>query len=106
VCATLLVPSPGPRELSARVLLCVAMVVVLFFGSRPPRLIPACFFYSLKEVQGYKMLVCGVTLAGGGAWRPRKGLIRWQCGPHCGGMASVLLALLLCVQACAPLLKE
>jgi hypothetical protein len=25
-------------------------------------MIPACFFYSLKEVQGYKMLAYGVTL--------------------------------------------
>jgi hypothetical protein len=33
---------------------------------------------------------------------PRKGLIRWRRGLHCRGMASVLLALLLCV----PLLKE
>jgi hypothetical protein len=30
-------------------------------------MIPACSFYSLKEVQGYKMLACGVTLASGGA---------------------------------------
>jgi hypothetical protein len=29
VCVTLLVPSQGPGELSARVLLCVAMVVIL-----------------------------------------------------------------------------
>jgi hypothetical protein len=26
------------------------------------RMIPACSFYRLKEVQGYKMLACGVTL--------------------------------------------
>jgi hypothetical protein len=25
-------------------------------------MIPACPFYRLKEVQGYKMLACGVTL--------------------------------------------
>jgi hypothetical protein len=25
-------------------------------------MIPACSFYSLKEVQGYKVLACGVTL--------------------------------------------
>jgi hypothetical protein len=30
-------------------------------------MIPACSFYSLKEVQGYMMLVCGVTFVGGGA---------------------------------------
>jgi hypothetical protein len=56
--------------------------------------VPACFFYSLKEVQGYKMLLHGVILVGG-AQRPREGLIRWWRGPHCGGMALVLLALLL-----------
>jgi hypothetical protein len=66
----------------------------------------ACSFYSLKEVQGYRMLVCGVTLVGEGAQRPREGLIRRRRGPHCGGMALVLLALLLHVQACAPLLRE
>jgi hypothetical protein len=70
VCATLLVRSLGLGELSARVLLCVDMVVVLFSGSCSPGLIPACSFYSLKEVQGYKILVCGVILAGGGAWWP------------------------------------
>jgi hypothetical protein len=66
VCATLLEPSQGLGELSARVSLCVVAVVVL---SSPGSLgmIPACSFYSLKEVQGYKMLACGVTLAGGGA---------------------------------------
>jgi hypothetical protein len=57
-------------------------------------------------VQGYKILVHGVTLAGEGAQRPRVGLIRWRHGLHYGGMASVLLALLLHVQACAPLLRE
>jgi hypothetical protein len=34
---TLLVPLQGLGELSAHVLLCVAMVVVLFSGCRPPR---------------------------------------------------------------------
>jgi hypothetical protein len=58
-------------------------------------MIPTCSFYSLKEVQGYKMLSCGVTLAGEGAQRPREGLIRWRRGLYCGGMALVLLALLL-----------
>jgi hypothetical protein len=52
------------------------------------------------------MLARGVILVGEGAWRPREGLIRWRRGPHCGGMASVLLALLLHIQACAPLLRE
>jgi hypothetical protein len=77
-----------------------------FFLFSSLEMILACSFYRLKEVQGYKMLVCGVTLAGGGAWRPREGLIRWRRGPYCGGMASVLLALLLRVQACVPLLRE
>jgi hypothetical protein len=36
---------------------------------------PACFFYSLKEVQGYKMLVRGVILVGERALGPREGLI-------------------------------
>jgi hypothetical protein len=78
VCATLLVPTQGLGELSAHVSLCVAVVVVLFSCLR---MIPACFFYSLKEVQGYKMLACGVTLAGGDvvctmeAWR----WYSWHC---------------------------
>jgi hypothetical protein len=37
---------------------------------------------------------------------PWEGLIWWRCDLHCGDMASVLLALLLRVQACAPLLGE
>jgi hypothetical protein len=64
-----------------------------FFSHR--RTVPTCSFYSLKEVQGYKMLVCGVILAGEAALGPRWGLIRWQRGLYYGGMASVLLALLL-----------
>jgi hypothetical protein len=61
-----------------------------------PGMIPACSFYSLKEVTGLQNV---------GMWynpnererepRPRKGLIRWHRGLHYGGMASVLLALLL-----------
>jgi hypothetical protein len=39
--------------------------------------VPACSFYSLKEVQGYRMLVRGVTLDGKGAQRPQEGFIRW-----------------------------
>jgi hypothetical protein len=80
--------------------LCV-VVLVLF-----SRTVPACFLYSLKEVQSYKILVRGVTLAGEGAQRPREGLIWWRRGLHCEDMALVLMALLLHVQACAPLLKE
>jgi hypothetical protein len=93
VCVTLLVPSQGPGELPVRL-------------PRVPETVPVCSFYSLKEVQGYKMLVRGVTLVGEGAQRPQEGLIRWRRGPHCGGMPLVLLALLLHVQACAPLLRE
>jgi hypothetical protein len=59
---------------------CVVVVVVfccrcLLWSS--VGMVHACFFYSLKEVQGYKMLVRGVTLAGEGAQRPQEGLIRW-----------------------------
>jgi hypothetical protein len=89
---------------SCLVLCCCGGSFFFFFLSLGT--IPACSFYSLKEVQGYKMLVCGVPLAGGGAWRPRKGLIRWRCGLRYGGMASVLLALQLHVQVCVPLLEE
>jgi hypothetical protein len=90
--ATLLVPLQGLGEL------CVLVFV------RVPRTVPACSFYSLKEVQGYKMLVCDVILVGEGAPRPREP--RWRRGLHCRGMALVLLALLLHVQACVPLLRE
>jgi hypothetical protein len=96
---TLLVPSQGPGELSVR----VCMFLSLF---SPPGTVPACSFYSLKEVQSYRMLVCGVTLVGEGAPRPREDLIQWRRGLHCGGMALVLLVLLLPVQARAPLLRE
>jgi hypothetical protein len=91
VCATLLVTSQGPEELPARILRCVAVVVLLFglysvgIVSCVPGLfgmISACSFYSLKEVQGYMMLAYG------------------------GGMASVLWVLLLHVQAWAPLSGE
>jgi hypothetical protein len=51
VCVTLLVTSSGLGELPARVLRCVAVVVLLFFFGRPLGMIPACSFYSLKEVQ-------------------------------------------------------
>jgi hypothetical protein len=102
---TLLVPSQGPRELYVRVLSCFVLLWWLFFF-RPLGMIPACSFYHLKEVQGYKMLARGVTLAGEGAQRLQEGLIRWRRGLHYGGMALVLLALLLHVQACAPMLRE
>jgi hypothetical protein len=86
---TLLVPSQDPGELSARVLLCVAMVVVLLLFSRsPPGMVPACSFYRLKEVQGYKMLACGVepgglrrALSGGDVVRTMEAWSRyfWHC---------------------------
>jgi hypothetical protein len=52
------------------------------------------------------MLSHGVILVGEGAPRPREGLIRWRRGLHCGGVALVLLALLLHIRACAPLLRK
>jgi hypothetical protein len=52
------------------------------------------------------MLAYGVTLPVEGAWRPRMVLIWWRRGLHCGGMASVLLVLLLRVLVRVPLLKE
>jgi hypothetical protein len=61
VCATLPVASQGPGELSARVLRCVAVVVLLILFPASG-MIPVCSFYRLKEVQSYKMLACGVTL--------------------------------------------
>jgi hypothetical protein len=98
---TLLAPSQGLGELSVRV--SSRFVLLLWLSSRTA---PACSFYSLKEVQGYKMLVCGVILVGEGVQRPQEGLIQCRHGPHYGGMALVLLALLLHVQACAPQLRE
>jgi hypothetical protein len=79
---------------------------MLLLWSLLSRTVPACSFYSLKEVHGYKMLECGVTLTGEEAQRPWEGLIRWQRGLYCGDMALVLLALLLHVQACVSLLRE
>jgi hypothetical protein len=98
----------GALTRSRRVVrLCIVLCLCeafCFFSRR--RTVPACSFYSLKEVQGYKRLVCGVILAGEAALGPRGGLIRWRRGLYCGGMASLLQALLLHVQACVPLLKE
>jgi hypothetical protein len=68
-------------------------------------MIHACSFYSLKEVQGYMMLAYGVTLPVEEPGGLRKGLIWWQRGLYCGGMASVLLVLLLRVLVRVPLLK-
>jgi hypothetical protein len=71
-CATLLVPLQGPGELLVCDWLGVVVVVVLFSPSGSPLgffgplgTIPTCSFYSLKEVQGYKMWACGVAFAGG-----------------------------------------
>jgi hypothetical protein len=91
---TLLVPSQGPGELSVHVLSCFVLLWWLFLF-RPLGMISVCSFYSLKEVQGYKILARGVTFAGEGAQRPRESLIRWRRGLHCGGMALVLLTVLL-----------
>jgi hypothetical protein len=66
VCVTLLVLSQGPGELSVRVLSRFVLLWWLFFF-RPLGMIPACSFYSLKEVQGYKLLARSVTFAGEGA---------------------------------------
>jgi hypothetical protein len=42
---------------------CLVLVWGFFFLFHPcPRTVPACSFYSLKEVQGYKMLVRGRSL--------------------------------------------
>jgi hypothetical protein len=54
--------------------------------------VPACSFYSLKEVQGYKMLVRGVILVGERAPGPQEGLIWWGHDLHYRVMALVLLA--------------
>jgi hypothetical protein len=85
---TLLVPLQGPRELFVHV-----CVLVSLFSSLV--MVTACSFYSLKEVQGYRILVRGVTLVREGAPRPREGLIRWRHGLHYGGMALIVLTLLL-----------
>jgi hypothetical protein len=50
MCVALLEPLQGPGESSDR-------VMPSFF-----RTVPACSFYSLKEVQGYMMSVCGRSL--------------------------------------------
>jgi hypothetical protein len=46
--------------LVSRVVLCCCGGCSLLSG--PCGMILACSFYRLKEVQGYKMLVCGMTL--------------------------------------------
>jgi hypothetical protein len=90
---TLPEPSQGLGELCVRAFVCL-------------RTVPACSFYSLKEVQGYKMLVHVVILVGERAPRPQEGLIWWGRDSHCIGMVLVLLAPWLHGQACTPLLEE
>jgi hypothetical protein len=87
---TLPEPSQGPG------VLCVCAFVA----------VSTCSFYSLKEVQGYKMLVHGVILVGERAPRPREGLIWWERDSHYRGMALVLLSPWLHGQTCALLLEE
>jgi hypothetical protein len=72
---TLLEPSQGPGELSARILVFVLLRAFFFFPSSSLEMIPACSFYSLKEVQGYNSIGIRCDLEGRGAWRPRKDLI-------------------------------
>jgi hypothetical protein len=60
--------SAGDLARSRRVICsCLAFVFVAVVILFPLAMIHVCFFYSLKEVQSYKMLTCGVTIAGGGA---------------------------------------
>jgi hypothetical protein len=84
--------SAGDLTRSRRVV-CSWMCLVLLHCSWSPlfRTISACSFYSLKEVQGYKMSIRGAIFVGEGAQRPQEGLIWWRRGLHCRGMALVLL---------------
>jgi hypothetical protein len=61
---TLSDPSQGPGESLARVFSCACVRVSLLVFPMSSRMVLACSFYSLKEVQGYKMLVCGRSLPG------------------------------------------
>jgi hypothetical protein len=90
-CVTLSEPSQGPGESCARVLSYVCVMPSSSFSY--PRTVPACSFYSLKEVQGYKMLVHGTILAREVAQGPREVLIWWRRVLHYRGMELVLLAL-------------
>jgi hypothetical protein len=86
---------------------CVVLLLVVSFSFSPHfGTVSACSFYILKEVQGYKMSVRVAIFVGEGAHRPHGGLIWWRRGLSCRGMALVLLALLLHVQACTSLLRE
>jgi hypothetical protein len=57
---TLPEPSQGPEESCAYVLSREAFLLSVF--DSPPRTVHACLFYSLKEMQGYEMLVCRRSL--------------------------------------------
>jgi hypothetical protein len=96
VSATLLESSQGLGELSALVLVFVLLRGFVF--SSPFGMIPACSFYSLKKVQGYNNVGTRCDLAGWGARKPLKDLIWWRHDRYGGGMASVVLALLLRVR--------
>jgi hypothetical protein len=78
VSVTPLEASQGLEELSVRV--CLVFHLSLFSS---PGTVSACSFYSLKEVQSYKILVRGVILVGVEARRPWEGLIRWRHGLYC-----------------------
>jgi hypothetical protein len=100
---TLLEPSQGPEELCvAAVVLLLLFVSVCFLV---PRTVPACSFYSLKEVQCYKMLVCGAILereraeASGGPYPMASWPALWRHGVGTSGTAATC-------QAWAPLLRE
>jgi hypothetical protein len=69
------------------------------------KMVPTCFFYSLKEVHSYKMVVCGGFCHGSNP-EASGGLIRWRRGLYCRGMASVLLILPLHGGAGVPLLRD
>jgi hypothetical protein len=65
LCSYNLVGSVTPRKVQESCLLVGFLVLVrvsLLVFSVSSRMVPACFFYSLKEVQGYKMLVCERSL--------------------------------------------
>jgi hypothetical protein len=76
-----------------------------FFSRVLERSLHAPFIVSRRR-RVTKILERGAILAGEAAPRPQGGLIRWRRGLYYGDMVSVLLALLLHVQACVPLLRE
>jgi hypothetical protein len=86
------------------IVLCLCEGSSFFFLAS--RTVPACSFYSLKEVQGLQDVGAWEILTGEAAPGPLGGLIWWRHGLYCRVMASILLALLLHCQACVPLLRE